>query len=250
MALNVGIKAARYPNIVLTTSESYPASDRWLSLMAKGFSLGSVVVGYTGIERRKGLWNRLQRCGRLMEGMNYLSSAIARGPYRGSASNLGYTAGLYFSVKGFDHLNLDAGDDDLFLQRIANKDNTVVIMNPRATMRQHTWGGVNDWFHRRLSLRRTWRHYPGRARRYVRRELFSRVALFAACVAAIAVMPPEIVIAAAAILVLRMALAMLRVYRVGNRLGDNGLTWSWVIYDILSPVWEAALWAGGVRKRR
>ena len=37
IALNVGIKGAKYDFIVTTTSQSTPASERWLSFLAKGF---------------------------------------------------------------------------------------------------------------------------------------------------------------------------------------------------------------------
>lgn len=43
--------------MVFTTVDSYPTSERWLSLMAKGFIGGNVVIGYCGIEIRKGFAN-------------------------------------------------------------------------------------------------------------------------------------------------------------------------------------------------
>ena len=53
LAITVGIKAAAYEHMVFTTVDSYPTSERWLSLMAKGFIGGNVVIGYCGIEIRK-----------------------------------------------------------------------------------------------------------------------------------------------------------------------------------------------------
>lgn len=65
LALTVGIKACAYEHIVFTTTDCYPSSDKWLSLMAKGFINGDIVIGYCGIEPGKGLANRLMRCSRL-----------------------------------------------------------------------------------------------------------------------------------------------------------------------------------------
>lgn len=65
LALTVGIKACSYEHIVFTTTDCYPSSDKWLSLMAKGFINGDIVIGYCGIEPGKGLANRLMRCSRL-----------------------------------------------------------------------------------------------------------------------------------------------------------------------------------------
>ena len=55
LALTVGIKAARYDNIIFTDADSIPSSDKWLSIMARGFNGGQLVVGYTGIQRRPGI---------------------------------------------------------------------------------------------------------------------------------------------------------------------------------------------------
>ena len=61
MALNVGIKSAHYEHLIVTSTDVRPLSDRWLALMAKGFLRGDVVVGYCGLERRRGLADRWMR---------------------------------------------------------------------------------------------------------------------------------------------------------------------------------------------
>ena len=61
MALNVGIKSAHYEHLIVTSTDVRPLSDRWLALMAKGFLRGDVVVGYCGVERRRGLADRWMR---------------------------------------------------------------------------------------------------------------------------------------------------------------------------------------------
>ena len=63
MALNVGIKSAHYEHMVFTSTDAVPQTDRWLSLMAKGFMRGDIVLGYCGVERAKGLANYLMRTG-------------------------------------------------------------------------------------------------------------------------------------------------------------------------------------------
>ena len=40
IALNVGIKSAKYDFVITTSSDATPASERWLSLLAKGFMYG------------------------------------------------------------------------------------------------------------------------------------------------------------------------------------------------------------------
>ena len=145
LALTVGIKACAYEHIVFTTTDCYPSSDKWLSLMAKGFINGDIVIGYCGIEPGKGLANRLMRCSRLAGSVRWLSAATRSRAYRGIAGNIGYTKSLYFESRGFNYLNMEIGDDDLFIQKIATSDNVSVVMNPAATMRQVPFGGLGWW---------------------------------------------------------------------------------------------------------
>ena len=49
IALNVGYKSAKNNFIITTSSDATPASERWLSLLAKGFMYGDIVLGYSGI---------------------------------------------------------------------------------------------------------------------------------------------------------------------------------------------------------
>lgn len=55
LALTVGIKAATYEHLLFTTIDCYPTSQRWLSIMAKGFICGDVVIGYCNLEIKKAL---------------------------------------------------------------------------------------------------------------------------------------------------------------------------------------------------
>lgn len=121
LALTVGIKAARYEHLIFTTQDSYPVSEKWLSLMAKGFICGDVVIGYCGIEPKKGMANRWMRCSRLMTSVRYLSAATRGKTFRGTEHNIGYTKSLYFDSRGFNHLNMNIGVDDLFIQKIVRK---------------------------------------------------------------------------------------------------------------------------------
>ena len=77
MALNVGIKSAHYEHLIVTSTDVRPLSDRWLALMAKGFLRGDVVVGYCGLERRRGLADRWMRTDRMMESVPWRTAPTA-----------------------------------------------------------------------------------------------------------------------------------------------------------------------------
>ncbi len=241
LALTVGIKACRHEHIVFTTPDSYPVSDKWLSLMAKGFICGDIVIGYCGIEPRRGLLNRLMRCSRLIRSVRYLSAATRGHAYRGIAHNLGYTKSVYFGNKGFNHLNMNIGEDDLFIRKIARGDNVSVVMNPNATVRQMQYGGAGWWWALRKYLGYTFRYYPGRVRRSVRTELASRLLFFACSAAVVALTPPVWWAVPLFFVVLRSTVVTLKIRRIGRRLGERGIAWAYVLHDLWSPVGEMLL---------
>ena len=234
MALNVGIKSAHYEHLIFTSTDACPQTDKWLSLMAKGFRRGEIVIGYCGLEHRKGLANYLMRTWRMMHSSEWLARAIRRRPYRGMLQNFGFTKRLYFGANGFTHLNMNIGEDDLFLQKVMTRDNVSVILSPRATLREKTWGGIGWGLGQLRYFGSAFRYYPRGARNYVQWEIGSRMLFFAAALCAMAVMPAEYRMAAATLVALRYIAVMLQVRRIANRLGERGISWCYFLYDLLS----------------
>ena len=248
MALNVGIKSAHYECMVFTSTDAVPQTDRWLSLMAKGFMRGEIVVGYCGVERRKGFANYMMRTWRMMHSANWIARAVRRRAYRGTLHNYGFTKRIYFGANGFSHLNMNIGEDDLFMQQVMTRDNVSVILSPRATLREKTWGGMGWWMSQLRYYGSAFRFYPQAVRTYVSWELWSRVLFFATAACAMAVMPLEYKIAALALVIVRYIVVVLEVRRVARRLGESGIMGPYFIYDLLSPLWAAVLWAMLLRR--
>lgn len=248
MALNVGIKSAHHECMVFTSTDACPQTDRWLSLMAKGFVRGDVVLGYCGVEYKKGVGNFLMRTWRLMHSAGWIARAVQRRPYRGTLHNMGFTKSLYFGANGFNHLNMNIGEDDLFLQRVMTSDNVSVILSPRASLREKTWGGAGWWMNRLRYYGSAVRFYPRSVKNFVEWELGSRLLFFAASVCALCVMPPEYRIAAALLIAVRYAVVAVEVRRVAGRLGEKGIAGRYFIYDLIGPFW--ALWLGMLLLRK
>lgn len=236
MAYNVGIKAASYENIVMTTTEAMPASDKWLDCMARGFAAGEVLIAYCGIEQREGFANRIMRCGRLMMSARYISSAIKGKPFRGIIQNMGFTKDIYFANKGFGYLNMNLGEDDLFISRIADAYNTSIVLNPHATLRQTQYGGLSWWRERQRFHASTFRFYPAYAKNSREWETGSRLLFFITAIAAMAIMPFEIQIAALGLFLLRLAIVRFTMWRVRRRLNERKLGWTLMLYDMYSPL--------------
>jgi len=130
--LSIGIKSAKYDIILLTDADCKPSSREWISRMQSAFSSKTeVVLGYGPYYHGKGLLNRLIRFDTAHIAIQYLSYALAGLPYMGVGRNLSYAKSLFYRNKGFiSHYRIRSGDDDLFINRVANKKNTAIMVEP------------------------------------------------------------------------------------------------------------------------
>ncbi|WP_297831442.1 glycosyltransferase [uncultured Rikenella sp.] len=246
LALTVGIKAARYDNIIFTDADSIPSSDKWLSIMARGFNGGQLVVGYTGIQRRPGIANKIMRCQRLTTSIRYLNAAIRGHVYRGIYNNIGYTKRLFFGNKGYTHLRMTLGEDDLFVQKVAPvcARRTSVMLNPGATMRQFQWGGIRWWRAEQRYRGAGFDLYPGRVRATVFFELLTRALLIAATIALGVLLPPVLWIAGIGLFALRELAMLATVRMIARRVGERRILWAYIAHDFCAPVGELFHWIG------
>jgi len=242
IAYNLGIKAARHPNVLLATDDTTPASDNWLRLMSKGFSGSEVVIGYCGVAPGKGWANRVMRADRLMLSVRFLSAAMRGHPYRGMLGNVAFTGRLYFGSRGFTHLNMNIGEDDLYIQSIATGDNTSVIISPACTVRQHFTGGLKYWRTMRAFYANAIHFYPRRVKVRLVMEPATRAAFVLAAVAAATVLPGWMKAIPAGMVVVRFALAWNVLRRISRRLGESGLKMALLFGDIVGPATEAGVW--------
>src|SRR5690349_18764666 len=64
----------------------------------------------------------------------------------GVGRNLSYKKSLFFKTKGFSSINhIPSGDDDLFINKVATKKNTAVIIDPEAVTRSSPKRSWKDW---------------------------------------------------------------------------------------------------------
>ena len=133
--LSMGIKEAKYELLLLTDADCKPASANWILHMQDGFYKENIdiVLGYSPYEKASGVLNKLIRFETFMTALNYLSFALAGKPYMGVGRNLSYKRDLFFKNKGFSaHNQIMGGDDDLFINRVANNKNTAIVIDPES----------------------------------------------------------------------------------------------------------------------
>ena len=189
LAVTLGIKASKYDWLVFTNANCMPRSNQWLRLMARNFtSRTQVVLGYSGYERGKGWLHKRAAFDNLFTSMRYLGFALAGSPYMGIGRNLAYRKELFYQQKGFSaHLNLQRGDDDLFINHVATSENTRVETDANAIVRMQPLLRAKDWKEEKIGYTSTARLYHGVQRWLAGFETLTRLAFHAAWTATLVI---------------------------------------------------------------
>lgn len=138
LALTLAAKAAKYDYLLLTDADCRPESPHWISEMMKGFAdpKTEVVLGYGGYFEESNAVNPRIQYDTIFNAMQYLGMAMSRHPYMGVGRNLAYKKETFFRNRGFAGLlSQRAGDDDLFVNKVARANNTEVVLTPDS----YTW---------------------------------------------------------------------------------------------------------------
>ena len=145
--LSLGIKSARYEQILLTDADCRPASPRWIRNMQSRFGNGiEIVLGYGPYKRKPSFLNLLIRYDAFVSGMQYFSYALAGMPYMGVGRNLMYSRPLFYKAKGFiSHYKISSGDDDLFINAAATGGNTTIEIDPDSHTFSTAKSGLPQW---------------------------------------------------------------------------------------------------------
>lgn len=234
--LNLGIKSALHEHIIITTTTAAPASESWLSMMGKGFMRGEIVAGYTAIEQTSGVVNSLIRMSRMQTSIYHLSGAVKGETYNVSRSNFGMTKSIYFAANGFSHHNMNIGENDLFIQKIATRKNLCVVLTPKATVVEHQWGGLGWWLSQLKYFGSAYDQYPLNARNRIEWDLRSQALFFMLALTAIVVMPLEIKLLAVVLLLIRLGVVLSVVRSIAQRLNERKITMRYILFDALNPL--------------
>lgn len=146
-AVLIGIKAAKYNNLLLTDADCFPANEKWLQSMSAGFvNKKEIVLGYGAYKKELGFLNKIIRFDTFLIALNYLSAAVKGKPYMGVGRNLAYKKELFYKEKGFaKHYHITSGDDDLFINQASNIDNTNISVSHDAITYSIAEKTFSDW---------------------------------------------------------------------------------------------------------
>ena len=238
LGLTLGIKAAKNELLLFTDADCMPEDNKWIARMARNFSQDTeFVLGYGAYLNKKGFLNRLITYDTLFIALQYMGMAIARKPYMGVGRNMGYRKTTFFANKGFaSNLNLISGDDDLFVNKASNKQNTKVEIAPDSI----TWSKPNTtfsgWFFQKERHLSVSSYYKGSSKFRLAFEPMTRGLFYLALILTCIVGNLITLIAAAVLFVTRLVIQLIIVNKSSRHFGERKYLFTLPLFDIFLPL--------------
>ncbi len=162
--LSIGIKSAKNEVLLFTDADCKPRSNQWLRRMAANFTEDTeIVIGYGAYSKSKSLLNLLIRFDTTRVAMNYFSFARIGMPYMGVGRNMAYRKSLFYRQNGFiSHYRIQSGDDDLFINKAATKNNTRIEIQADAHTISAPKSSLNHWLRQKRRHLMTGGYYKPR----------------------------------------------------------------------------------------
>ena len=237
MALNVGIKCATTNNILLTTTQSRPLSEFWLAEFINAFSKSDVILGYTGVEREDNSFiTKLVRLTRVLSAMRCLSSAINGKPYKGYTNNLAFRKDLYFKANGFNFLNMNIGENDLFLQKIATPNNTSVLITKNSLVVESLCGDLSSCRAARRYIDYTFKFFPKGLKFSIISERLIRSIFFISILLGVVFLPLPLKLAVIGVAIIRIITVMVTLNIISRKFGESHILSALPLHDIIYPI--------------
>lgn len=137
--INIGLKGASSPWIVLLTSTSGEINPGWLANMNSLLGPDTdLVVGYTNIERLKGFRNLVCRLERFNQFVISGAWTLAGKPFVFNENNVLFKKSMYFDTLGFRHkMNRNFANLELIFNENLKKGRVKITTNPDLAVREH-----------------------------------------------------------------------------------------------------------------
>lgn len=150
-ALTLGIKAASNNFLLFTDADCKPLSKHWIKEMSSHFTnKKTIVLGYGAYKKTKSFLNKLIRFETLLTAIQYFSYAKIGMPYMAVGRNLAYRKETFFEARGFmNHMNVRSGDDDLFINQVANRSNTAICISKEGFTESIPENSLSEWLNQK-----------------------------------------------------------------------------------------------------
>jgi hypothetical protein len=222
-----------------------PVNDQWLrSVVNRYNNQTEIVIGYSPYVQKKSRLNRIMRFDALQNALLYLSAALNRHAYMGIGKNLSYRKELFYRNQGFiSHYTTSVGEDDLFINKVATKKNTEVLIDAENAILTTPTNSFKLWMRQKSSRYSTISKYDGRSRLMLSLFYGSQFLFYVSFITLIALCTkPAFTITNGAafyipILVffflIRFGSQLIIYHKASKRLGEKGLLPGLIAYDFL-----------------
>ncbi len=138
-AINIGMKGASSPWIVMLTSSSGEINPEWLSRLNSIIAPETeAVIAYTNVERGKGFRNLICRLERFTQFMISGAWTLAGQPFVFNENNILFKKAIYFETTGFrQKLNRNFANLELIFNDNFQKGTVKITTDPEMAVREH-----------------------------------------------------------------------------------------------------------------
>lgn len=237
-ALSLGIKAAKNDILVFTDADCTPASKDWLGNIVRHFdSRTDIVLGYGAYSYRNTFLSKLQVLDTLFIAMQYLNYSLAGKTYMGVGRNMAYRKSMFLKSRGFaSHLNLQSGDDDLFINEVATSKNTKIEIQPECKTISEPKDTFKMWMRQKERHLSTGAYYKAGTKWLIGTEMAWRVLFYGALIAT-AVVGNYVTLAIAALLfIIRYITQYAIIKKSAATLNERHFKASVLLIDICIPL--------------
>lgn len=239
LAVTIGIKASSYDLLLFTDADCHPESDLWMDQMMRHFEPEtSIVLGYGGYSEEKSLLNTIIRFETFYIAIQFFSYALAGLPYMGVGRNLAYRKSLFFDNKGFArHSHLASGDDDLFVNEVANRHNTCIELSPESHTRSDSKKTWKEWYFQKKRHLTTGPNYKPLTKFLLSLEVLSRIIFYASFIFLLVTAISEWMVITILFL-FRIIILIIAFKIIGSRLNEKHLLLPSFLFDLLLPLFN------------
>ena len=137
-AINIGLKGASSPWIILLTSATGELKPEWLTNMCSLLSPETdILIGYTNVKRAKGFRNLICRLERFQQFMVSGAWILAGSPFVFCENNVLFKKSMYFDTLGFRHkLNRNFANLELIFNENMKNGKVKLTTNPDLAIRE------------------------------------------------------------------------------------------------------------------
>ena len=252
LGLTLGVKAAKYNHLLFTDADCVPAGKSWIrNIMTRYDENTDVVLGYGAYFKEKTLLNTLIQYDTFFHALQFLGMAEAGKPYMGVGRNLSYKKDLFIEKNGFgDTLHLISGDDDLFVNKVANKHNTRIVTTQESvtySIPKTTW---RDWIHQKKRHLRVSPYYTTKSKLQIGVEPITRGLFYLLIILCCACGTLYTVLGALTLWLLRYILQLTIINMSAKQLKQKYFGIEILFFDILLPLLNLHILFWEKRKKR